>query len=564
MIHKSVFIFLLLSDCFINGMTTSQAIRENMTCKLNASDHEAPHAKSCVDANQPAMFEDTNFVVVKKRNDFDCSSATKRRYLEHSECSDHAFSFPPEDELNEPDVWQCRPRPDFHYFKSLNVALGHICVGYFLSADHVFRVRMCCSLLQDVPASFFFSSWLLSREDGRGSHHIDTHSLFVEFNAALAFRHFLKEVQSLRGLAVCAGGFPSLRYSQMNKCKDYIPSNVNIWCLDEHTLATIVNKYAVMRACVLGTTKKQEYMILRIVEHRPVTKERDWAYSTTVEHTIYDQPSDDELIMYTKKYIVENNSFHVLLRSGSWFGVRHRRIGERQMERHGEVHTEPIRVCLKKHVMRQLGQQDSTLELNLESELLRSIAWLPDQTFEFDKKYEIERSVTCKVFRKFIYDEARFDKNKPTNTNINENDFDTIVPNLNVIQLDASRFWKRSLLQLEYVGKMIPPSMLNFELPIEHLVDSWTKDLHELRRAKLSELICTQFDLLHCSVSLTVDDDLRFVFQEHGKAFQAIKYQRLSFTSYAFATRNLEGTCESVVARLTKYINRGFCWQNGS
>ena len=114
--------------------------------------------------------------------------------------------------------------------------------------------------------------------------------------------------------------------------------------------------------------------------------------------------------------------------------------------------------------------------------------------------------------------------------------------------------------------------MLNFELPIEHLVGSWTKDLHELRQAKLCELICARFDLVHCSVSLTVDDDLKFVFQDYGNAFEAIKYQRLLFTPYAFGARynllqaehlpDVEGSCAAVVVRLTKYIERGFRWPN--
>ena len=159
-------------------MTNSLAIIKNMTGKLNAARHEVPLAKSFFDANHPAMFEDINFNDVKKRNAFDCSSeseledddAMKSRYFAQSECSEHAFSFPPEDELNEPDVWEVRPRIDFHdhggrnhYFRSLDVALTNICVGYFLSADHVFRVRMCCSMFQDVLASSFFSTWLLWR-----------------------------------------------------------------------------------------------------------------------------------------------------------------------------------------------------------------------------------------------------------------------------------------------------------------------------------------------------------------------------------------------------------------
>ena len=124
-------------------MTNSQSIIKNMTCKVNASEDEAPHAKS-FDANHPAMFEDINFNDAKKRTAFDCVSefefedddAMKIGYFEQSECSDHAFSFPPEDNLNEPDVWEYRPRIAFHdragrnqCFRSLNIALRHICVG---------------------------------------------------------------------------------------------------------------------------------------------------------------------------------------------------------------------------------------------------------------------------------------------------------------------------------------------------------------------------------------------------------------------------------------------------
>ena len=84
-------------------------------------------------------------------SEFEDDDAMEKKEIEQSAYFDDAFSFPPEDGLNEPDVWEDWPLPEFHdcagrnpYCKSLNVALRDICVGYFLSADHVFPGRMCC------------------------------------------------------------------------------------------------------------------------------------------------------------------------------------------------------------------------------------------------------------------------------------------------------------------------------------------------------------------------------------------------------------------------------------
>ena len=67
---------------------------------------------------------------------------------------------------NDPLVCQQACSTSFKYLKSLHVALTHICVGYFLSADHVFRVRMCCSSLQGESAFLLFSKWLNRHENG--------------------------------------------------------------------------------------------------------------------------------------------------------------------------------------------------------------------------------------------------------------------------------------------------------------------------------------------------------------------------------------------------------------
>ena len=68
---QSFIVFLFVFDCRINGMTNAQAIIKNMKGKLNAAEY------------------------------------------------DHAFSHPPEEELNEPDVWEpavweWRPRIESH------------------------------------------------------------------------------------------------------------------------------------------------------------------------------------------------------------------------------------------------------------------------------------------------------------------------------------------------------------------------------------------------------------------------------------------------------------------
>lgn len=91
-------------------------------------------------------------------------------------------------------------------------------------------------------------------------------------------------------------------------------------------------------------------------------------------------------------------------------------------------------------------------------------------------------------------------------------------------------------------------------LPINVIFVKWQRFVP--KDSSFGQTICKNFDLLACGISLTVNSDLSFAFQEVPGAFQDLLDLRLTLQPFAFACQR--GRVDWQMQRLWKYFLRGF------
>ena len=96
----------------------------------------------------------------------------------------------------------------------------------------------------------------------------------------------------------------------------------------------------------------------------------------------------------------------------------------------------------------------------------------------------------------------------------------------------------------------VPPVLL----PINVVFVKWQRFLP--MGSSIGQALCKNFDLLACGISLTVNADLSFSFQEVPGAFQDLLDLRLTLQPFAFACQR--GRVDWQMDRLWKYCLRGF------
>ena len=396
-----------------------------------------------------------------------------------------------------------------------NLVLRHICLAFFLPAADLFRAWMSCKSFQEIPIRLLFTSWLLYNEGGRGNQHEDTKSISIEFAAALGVRCFLRDIQDLRGMVVCAGGFPASRYSTSQSFSDWLPGDLDLWVVDHACELNVMSSY-----CSLLQDLGLEYNIkITYGSYHPHFRANvlnRWVESVQPHRNVsLDASIFRERIRYCNQQLLNISCDH---------------------DNNGLVEL--------------FGEMDRA---DFAAELLQTSDHV--SLGDVDKDYEIISS-------------ARI----TPRLSISEGAVRSFIPAA-IVELNVILIARNTHNIISYETSSFDQGHDSTEATddSEDAVSiGYHKEIRAREQSQLCDQICGQFDLVHCQVSLVVDADLNFVFHFHNEAFEALKYKLLILSASAFCLSSGPSIALSVdvvdsmikrnIIRIAKYIRRGYRW----